>query len=270
MCEKMNDISIPNKPVGSKGSHNGVNHIGEIFGRLTISEFEGHNKNGRPLYLCKCECGNEKIVRWELLVRGETKSCGCLNLDGTSRVTLHKDENLIGQKFGRLTLLKRIKKKTDRIRVWYLCQCDCGVIKEVLWNGIQAGRTVSCGCYAKEINSKRVIKPFGESSFNSLFYTYKNNAKDRGLAFELNKEQFKEITSKNCHYCEKPPTSSHSKTKRNGNYIYNGIDRVDNGKGYIEGNIVPCCEQCNRMKLDYTLEEFKEQIIKLYLNFIKE
>jgi hypothetical protein len=35
-----------------------------------------------------------------------------------------------------------------------------------------------------------------------------------------------------------------------------GLDKVENNKGYINTNIVPCCQECNRLKSDkYTCEE---------------
>lgn len=36
----------------------------------------------------------------------------------------------------------------------------------------------------------------------------------------------------------------------------NGIDRRDPNKGYTVENCVPCCEQCNYAKLDYTEDEY--------------
>lgn len=35
--------------------------------------------NGSFKYLCKCDCGNETIVGFYQLTRGNTKSCGCLS-----------------------------------------------------------------------------------------------------------------------------------------------------------------------------------------------
>ena len=40
----------------------------------------------------------------------------------------------------------------------------------------------------------------------------------------------------------------------------NGIDRINSDKGYTIDNCVPCCAQCNHMKLDYTTEEFLTKI----------
>jgi len=50
------------------------NLINKKFGRLTVLEFAENYK-----WLCKCECGKEKIVYGCSLRSGNTKSCGCLN-----------------------------------------------------------------------------------------------------------------------------------------------------------------------------------------------
>lgn len=53
---------------------------GEVFGRLTVIGCIG-KRNKRYLYLCKCICGNEKVVKAVSLRTGETTSCGCYNRD---------------------------------------------------------------------------------------------------------------------------------------------------------------------------------------------
>lgn len=51
---------------------------GQKFGRLTVIKRVENDKNGNSQWLCKCECGNEKIVRTNTLKRSESTSCGCL------------------------------------------------------------------------------------------------------------------------------------------------------------------------------------------------
>ena len=51
--------------------------VGLTFGRLTAIERVG-DLNGRPAYLCQCECGNKKVVRSVDIMYGKTRSCGCL------------------------------------------------------------------------------------------------------------------------------------------------------------------------------------------------
>ena len=52
----------------------------------------------------------------------------------------------------------------------------------------------------------------------------------------------------------------------NGDFIYNGIDRLDNKLGYEEENCVPCCYLCNRMKWSITEKDFLAQISKIFKN----
>lgn len=49
---------------------------GRKFGRLTVKEFS-HKKVKKSYWLCLCDCGAEKIVRGDLLLDGNTTSCGC-------------------------------------------------------------------------------------------------------------------------------------------------------------------------------------------------
>jgi len=48
------------------------------FNRLTIINFHHSDKRSRRHYLCRCDCGIEKVVQGSLLTSGNTKSCGCL------------------------------------------------------------------------------------------------------------------------------------------------------------------------------------------------
>lgn len=48
------------------------------FGRLKVSAIYGKDKRGRALWLCKCECGREKVAQGYMLTSGDVKSCGCL------------------------------------------------------------------------------------------------------------------------------------------------------------------------------------------------
>ena len=50
---------------------------GQQFDMLFVIERAGSNKRGRATWLCKCECGNEKIILGSSLIQRKTKSCGC-------------------------------------------------------------------------------------------------------------------------------------------------------------------------------------------------
>ena len=48
------------------------------FGRLTVVRQTGMNPWKNSIWLCKCDCGNEKEVVYQRLTQGTTRSCGCL------------------------------------------------------------------------------------------------------------------------------------------------------------------------------------------------
>ena len=58
---------------------------GKRFGRLTVIKYYGSNKKGKSLWLCKCKCGNNKIVLGNSLVTNLTKSCGCYNKEHSKK-----------------------------------------------------------------------------------------------------------------------------------------------------------------------------------------
>lgn len=60
---------------------------GERFGKLTVVKYCGVI-NHRAVFECKCDCGNTKVVQGQLLIRGNTKSCGCLQKE-TPNATKH-------------------------------------------------------------------------------------------------------------------------------------------------------------------------------------
>lgn len=70
-----------------------------------------------------------------------------------------------------------------------------------------------------------------------------------------------------CHYCGRQdcnkidiPSKSRDRIPLLQNFRYNGIDRVDNTKGYTIQNTVPCCMVCNRAKNSMSYREFIEYL----------
>lgn len=105
-------------------------------------------------------------------------------------------------------------------------------------------------------------------AYNRKYTAYKNSAKTRGYAFEISLEQFKDVVGKNCYYCGIEPNEVIPFKHQNGLEVakirFNGIDRLDNTKGYCEKNCVPCCYTCNEMKMDKTTKDFLNKITQIY------
>jgi hypothetical protein len=96
-----------------------------------------------------------------------------------------------------------------------------------------------------------------------LFTKRISKTKTSGLEFSLTKEEFIELTQKDCHYCNKLPIFPRRRLAGytpegvlHSTYYGNGIDRVDNVVGYTKENCVPCCPDCNSMKGALSLEVF--------------
>ncbi len=85
---------------------------------------------------------------------------------------------------------------------------------------------------------------YGVMSYNN----YEYRARKQNKAFELSREQYTQMTQHSrCVYCN-----------RDGRC---GIDRVDNARGYVEGNMAPCCSHCNYMKKDHSVADFVRHCI---------
>ena len=175
--------------------------------------------------------------------------------------------DLTRKKFGRLTVIKRTFPNAKNRHAKWLCECECGTKKVILGGSLKSGSTRSCGCLYKEsgkINNIKKRLNLGLANLRQVITRYKLNAKKRGLKFKLTEEQFYEITQKDCFYCGEKPSQIKKGKNYFGEYIYNGIDRIDNKKGYTIDNVVPCCKKCNIAKNNSTLQEYQDWIKKSY------
>ena len=116
---------------------------GKRFGRLVVIK-RAENRGGHVAWQCLCDCGNYKDVISQSLTRGVTTSCGCYNKEKNVGKPSWNYNDLTGQKFGNLTVVKRIENK-GKYAVWE-CLCDCGNTTEVFGGNLRKGHTKSCGC----------------------------------------------------------------------------------------------------------------------------
>jgi len=170
---------------------------------------------------------------------------------------------MIGVRYGKLTVIRKLDKTTVG-RTKYLCRCDCGNEKCVLDYNLKNNHTTSCGCVRGKKRGEQLKIERGLASKHLLYTKYKYSALRRNIEFDLEFDYFIELTSNVCHYCGALPNRSIAHTRSNGDYIYNGIDRKDNTKGYIINNVYSCCFICNRAKGDLSYEEYKLWIVRTY------
>lgn len=147
---------------------------GRRFERLTVlnqtEDYVSPKGSRLARWTCRCDCGNLVDVLGNSLKNGRTKSCGCLNNE-VRELNLKRDKyNLIGQKFGRLTVINRAEDyiiNGKRYSQWK-CLCDCGNTVTVKQSKLLQGRTKSCGCFRSEITSQRFSNDLTGKKFGKL------------------------------------------------------------------------------------------------------
>lgn len=122
---------------------------GKRFGKLVALRPGEKSKSGRVRWVCRCDCGNEKLILAHCLKNGETKSCGCEHYKSAPR------KDLTGLKFGRLTVLSYAGKS------YWNCRCECGKLCSVLTYSLHSGQTKSCGCLCSDISAERATSHGG-------------------------------------------------------------------------------------------------------------
>ena len=133
----------------------------------------------------------------------------------------------------------------------------CGVAKppDAFYNRARVnGLTYTC----KECHRKAIAENKKDPTKHNFWYKryerIRNSAQKRGLEFDLTLDDIRDLKSqKVCQYC-----------KREVEVIT--LDRADNNKGYIKGNIIPACIVCNKIKgqVDFNKEEM--DVIGLAVN----
>lgn len=128
--------------------------LGRRFGRWTVI-----GTGPGCAWQCRCDCGRERAVQGASLRVGRSASCGCLNVEmaRARRIAWNKRrppralKDLVGQLFGRLSVLEYLGGKKLRWR----CKCVCGKEALVPRASLTSGDARSCGCLKRELVTAR-------------------------------------------------------------------------------------------------------------------
>ena len=198
----------------------------QFFGKWKVLYRTINDNSGKPMWVCECQCERHiiKPVSAKTLKAHTSTNCGCKRLKTISDKADAKIH--MKDKEGNI-----IKKRCFRCQQW-LPLTDFW--KSSSTKDGYGGECKKCQSEAKE----------------NRYNIYKKNAKKRNLTFNLSKEDFFSLISQPCYYC--------------GDFEkYSGIDRKDSSKGYEIKNCVPCCEYCNKMKLDYNIDFWFQHMEKI-------
>lgn len=139
-------------------------------------------------------------------------------------------DNLTGRKFGRLLVLTQAPKRPHQRLIYWVCRCDCGVVREFCASNLRAKVSQSCGCLARELMAKR-RRSHGHTC-NEKGYTPEYTAwlqmkqrcvgkyLSKGISVSLRWGKFNNFLAD----MGNKPSAAHS------------LDRKDNAKGYTRNN----------------------------------
>lgn len=204
---------------------------GQKFGRLTVLDYVKNSK-----YLCKCDCGNKKIITGHDMKIGKTKSCGCLNRS--------RELDIVGKKYNMLTVLERVG-QTEEKRYLFRCKCDCGREKVIEGREIKRGRAKSCGNHHVE---KIIEANTTHGLSKDRLYNIHSSMKER--CFNSNNKNFHGYGGRGITICdewvgENGFLNFYNWSLKNGYKENLSIDRID-----VNGNYQPsnCRWATNKMQ----------------------
>lgn len=168
------------------------------------------------------------------------------------------------KKYGRLLVIREVGKNKSGRYLWE-CRCDCGKITNVVTNQFVSGKTKSCGCLLFDKIPKNKIKDRIEQLWNVV---YNELRRRHFIKFEIEPisiGKFIELSKSECYYCGRINDKKRFDVYDKSFYIeYNGIDRLNSKIGYIRGNVVSCCRDCNCSKMDMDIETFLSKVKAIY------
>lgn len=180
--------------------------------------------------------------------------------------------SILQARFNKLTIQRLSTRRGKRNIPYAECKCDCGNTKEIALYNVTSGKVLSCGCITR--NGVRRAKDrhlqLAQKLYrNRVLYRSKNKAfTDAPITFA----KFCDLIKSPCRYCGEPPHTQFKEAPRRGKaelisdtvLNYNGIDRIDNAKGYVIGNVAACCPTCNLAKRGMSDTAFRKWIAKVF------
>lgn len=214
--------------------------VGRRFGRLLVVATAPRLCN-KPAWLCHCECETAKVIMGQSLRQGKTTSCGCLHKENCGKIRL----KLAGQRFGRLTVLKFVRKRHSYS--YWLCRCDCGNRRTVRSTSLTTGHAKSCGCLQREL-SAAVNTKHGQA-YTREYVALKSRERlelkrDLDCRWTPEMDRALRLLQPSCVLCQSRKRLS-----------VDHVRPLSHGYGLRPGNAVMLCGSCNSGKCNLRLDQ---------------
>lgn len=199
---------------------------------------------GSTRWECLCHCGNKFSARQWKLRNLKVTSCGCLTSQIISKAN---SANLIGKKFGKLTVVKRLGSNKWRKFIWE-CLCDCGNTTSVPTDALVWGGIKSCGCLYYD-----VMVTHGMTHTKEYRRFMVNRRKELKELYDSTWTREMEVSLR-CFFKEyvvcgskERPTTGH-------------LRALSKGNGLTPGNAIVLCINCNSKQWTYPPENLPRSL----------
>lgn len=229
---------------------------GQKFNYLTVLFRVDIEKPNYSWWLCRCDCGDEVVVRASFLKNGHTKSCGCMSNFLTSQK--NSKELKPGEQYNYWTVVSKVQETGTGGK--YICRCKCGNERIIPRQALVSGASKSCGCYQKEVISQQNLIDLVGKRFGCLTVLSRADVKVKGDVY----------WNVICDCGTKKVISGHS--MRKGDIISCGCSNVSGGeleiKQILQENNIPFLAQYTfpdfpRKRYDFVILDSNNAVIRL-------
>lgn len=216
----------------------GKDLTGQIFGRLTVIEYNQNlsKDRGKAYWTCQCNCENKTIINviGNNLIRNHTTSCGCYQ---KTRIHDIRFKDLTSQHFGKLTVLELDQDLSkQRGCSYWKCKCECGNIKSIKGSHLTTHAISSCGCYSRSRGEEKIEKILQE--MNILYKTQYTFYDLKGIGGGLLSYDFAILNPDNSINCL---------------IEYQGIQHYDNNGHWGDNSYFKTQQEHDKRKRDYCI-----------------
>lgn len=162
--------------------------------------------------------------------------------------------NLIGQKFGRLTVIGLSDRESRK--TYWICQCDCGNVKEVRSDSLLIGAIRSCGCLKKEQDYVNLSQTTHNMSGTRIYSIWQEM---KGRCYNVNNTRYYRYGGRGITVCDEWKYNFepfYQWAMKNGYSDDLTIDRIDNDSNYCPENCrwATIKEQCNNRSTNIVIQ----------------
>lgn len=160
---------------------------------------------------------------------------------------------------------------------YFLCECKCGLQKEVQLTAMKREQSKRCSsCAGKQVTLSNSFKESWRGQkcgeLNKTLYSHiKSKAKERNLEFNISQQFLWELLEKQNFKCNLSGIQIYISTKiKNGNPDFNfitaSVDRINSKMGYTEDNVQWIHKDINKMKMDFPNDYFIQVCVEISKN----